>query len=247
MSTIELFRCTKRSASLTTKTCSSFFQAAARKRPQAWDSNYHCRGCTIGAAHAAGSSTPVDDAEAKAAAARQQVIDEWKNVCPRCLRLSSRIIGGKLCVSCWNRQREVRVGKNRKGTAPKLLPSKLCSVTLRIIDSEGSRVETFTNVTGPEEVMAVVARQATGPVAFGRVVEPVLDGAELEAWCQSVERAQRDKRNAARKALRLDRDRRHRPGGVRDVPTVAVVVQVPSRRRHSRRPTARVEYQDAAD
>ena len=32
-------------------------------------------------------------------------------------------------------------------------------------------------------------------VLIGKVVEPVLDGAALEAWCQSVELAERDRRN----------------------------------------------------
>lgn len=247
MAELQLFACTRRNARLTTVACSKFYAAALRKKPEPWDANFKCRACPVGAVHAGGGTTPIQDEAAKEAAARQQVVDEWKNVCPRCLRLSSRIVKDKLCISCYNRAREVRVGKNRKGTAPKLLPSKLCTVTLRIIDSEGSRVETFDNVTGPEEVMAAVARRAAGAVGFGRVVEPVLDGAALEAWCQQVERAERDRRNAARKALRLDRDRRHRPGGGRDVPTVPVVaVQAPSRRRHTRR-AAVVEYQDAAD
>ena len=228
MAEIVLFRCDKRSANLTAKSCAGFFEAAARKRPEPWSPLYHCRGCPVGAAHAAGSATPADDAAAKAAAERQRVIDEWRNVCPRCMRLSARLIKGNLCVSCYNRAREVRVGKNRKGSMPVLLPSKLVTVTLRVIDSAGSRNETFENVTGSVEAMVAVARSASGPVGFGRVVEPVLSGAELERWCQSVERAQRDRRNAARKALRIDRDRRHRPGGGRGVPTVSGRLCAPS-------------------
>ena len=214
MAEIELFSCTRRSARMTTKACTGYFQAAAKKRPDPWSPLFHCRSCPVGASHAGGGSTPVDDAKAKAAAARQQVIDEWKSVCPRCLRLSSRIIKDNLCVSCYNRSREVEVGKNRKGSAPKLLPARLCTVTMRIIDASGSRVESFTNVTGAVEAMVSVAKQATGWVAFGAVVPAVLEGAELERWCRGVEREQRDKRNAARKALRLDRNRRHR--AVRD-------------------------------
>jgi|GEM_PF-3486884 len=251
MAEIVLFRCDRRSASLTKAACAKFYLATVKKRPEPWDSLFKCRSCPVGAAHAGGGTTPIDDAKAREAAARQQVIDEWKSVCPRCLRLSARLIKGNLCVSCYNRSREVEVGKNRKGSAPKLLPSRLCTVTMRIIDASGSRVENFTNVTGSVEAMVQVAKKAAGPVAFGRVVPVVLAGDALEQWCSSVERQQAERVRAERRAWRLDRDRRHRPGAMRACPA-AVVVQVvapsPARRKHQRRQPARVEsWADAAD
>lgn len=44
-------------------------------------------------------------------------------ICGRCHRIAPRLIRGHICVSCYNREREILLGKNAKGGKPvKLRP-----------------------------------------------------------------------------------------------------------------------------
>lgn len=82
-----------------------------------------CIGCPIGAAHAGGSST----VDAVPAAPVQM---NYRPACLRCRRsgmdTGSRLLGRMrlvrghtICVSCYNREREVLHGANAKGAKPK--------------------------------------------------------------------------------------------------------------------------------
>ena len=42
-------------------------------------------------------------------------------MCARCFKLSARVVGGRLCVSCYNRTLETQRGQNAKGSSPKKL------------------------------------------------------------------------------------------------------------------------------
>jgi len=65
-----------------------------------------CRGCTIGAEHAGAGSQAAPAVPAG-------------HVCVRCGRSNLRIIASTgICVSCYNREREVRIGRNRRGQPP---------------------------------------------------------------------------------------------------------------------------------
>lgn len=68
-----------------------------------------CRRCPLGAQHAGVEFVP-----------SAVVIDS--KVCPRCRRPAERLIHGRLCVSCYNRDRERKIGRNAKGAKPKYLP-----------------------------------------------------------------------------------------------------------------------------
>ena len=76
-----------------------------------------CRSCPLGATHAgvpAASQSPL----------------RGMTICGRCHEGATRLIGKHLCVSCYNRQREQRIGKNGKGTTPKkLAPLERRSIT----------------------------------------------------------------------------------------------------------------------
>jgi hypothetical protein len=67
-----------------------------------------CRDCAIGAARAG-----------------ERQVHRSKlfglKICPRCRRGGARMIGGRLCASDWNREREVRIGRNAKNTRPQLV------------------------------------------------------------------------------------------------------------------------------
>ncbi|UKJ74248.1 hypothetical protein [Azospirillum brasilense] len=99
------------------------------------------------------------------------VADALLCVCPRCLRLSSRRIGPRrYCPSCWNRTREVRIGRNAKGSQPRL---QLHTVGLVVTRDGAAQREHVADVAGALEAMMILAKSAAGPVAFGRPgVEP---------------------------------------------------------------------------
>jgi hypothetical protein len=39
-------------------------------------------------------------------------------ICPRCRNGTTRMIKGERCISCYNRQRELRSGRNARGNIP---------------------------------------------------------------------------------------------------------------------------------
>jgi len=149
-----LFLCEKQRVRLTEPGCARLWRAAQEKRPEAWEAKYHCFTCQIGAANA-GETISATAAETEA----------LRCICPRCRRRSDRIIAGRLCISCYNRQREVNVGRNRKGTRPRLT-DVLHTETFAVVTSAGIRVAKAEAVTGILEAMLACARAATGPVAF---------------------------------------------------------------------------------
>ncbi len=107
------FRCERQRATLSTVAC----QASWRRADELSDGSHHsCRLCPVGAVHAgevAASMSPL----------------KGTMTCARCHRTSARLIGSMVCVSCYNRQRELECGRNAKGTAP----VKLCALDPRRI------------------------------------------------------------------------------------------------------------------
>lgn len=69
-----------------------------------------CRGCPLGAIHAGHPEAPPPPPRPS---------------CCRCGRNEQRLMAGVLCVSCFNRQREVLKGKNSKGKFPVQAGAKL--------------------------------------------------------------------------------------------------------------------------
>lgn len=61
-----------------------------------------CRECDIGALHA--GALPVREVA--------------RHMCARCGRTDQRLIRGAICVSCYNRERELLIGMNAKGSYP---------------------------------------------------------------------------------------------------------------------------------
>ena len=79
-----------------------------------------------------------------------------------------RLINGRLCVSCYNREREALIGKNAKGGRP-MICDVLHTERLAVIDGSGSgSVIEAGPVVGIVEAIVAMMRTATGPLAFGR-------------------------------------------------------------------------------
>lgn len=100
-----LFRCERHAGSLTLTepACARLWQRGKAAGPG--EAAYPCRGCPIGAQHAGEAPT-----------ASQTPMTE---VCVRCGSLGRRMIRSRgVCVSCYNREREIAIGRDRRGRAP---------------------------------------------------------------------------------------------------------------------------------
>lgn len=98
-----MFRCERRNATLQVESCAAIWKAANGKNNS--ECGGACRNCSLGALHAGEGDA---------------VMSRWRGIeiCSRCHRVGMRLIGGDICVSCWNRQREVIIGKNARGRKP---------------------------------------------------------------------------------------------------------------------------------
>jgi hypothetical protein len=109
---IQVFECDRLNAVLTKDSCAHNYT-----RPNA---PLSCKGCKIGAAHAAGDTPNMDRHTLSAIANSQRCIR-----CERDGHSATRYIGRfrlvkqhTLCINCFNREREVVKGHNAKGATP---------------------------------------------------------------------------------------------------------------------------------
>jgi hypothetical protein len=113
------FRCDRYRCGLSTKTCAKRWKIARTAVGYDLERVEHCRGCPIGAAHSG--------QRAEHYSPLYQL-----GICPRCRRGGARmILRDCVCISDFNRAREVRVGANSKGTPPRkchLAPHRMTAV-----------------------------------------------------------------------------------------------------------------------
>lgn len=117
------FECTKIKASaVSIDTCANRYRTAKDREEVACSA---CRGCVVGRIHA-GEGDPLKEVEQTEGQTRAIVaLADEQRTCCRCGRGGSRLITcpstkrpAILCVSCYNREREARVGSNAKGKVP---------------------------------------------------------------------------------------------------------------------------------
>lgn len=89
------FNCSSLRAMLSVKSCANRFSTANHEST--------CHACEIGAAHAGKNVA-------------HRTIPRMS--CCRCHEQAPRLVSGGICISCYNRQREVLMGRNAKGTRP---------------------------------------------------------------------------------------------------------------------------------
>ena len=157
MAELDMMRCDRQRMTLSKQGCARLWRSTQEKRPAPHEARFNCLTCPIGAGNA-GVSIAVTAAATEA----------LRTFCPRCLRRAFRMIANRLCVSCYNREREVQIGKNRKGGRPRLTDI-LHSARLVAIDAGSPRIVLHSTVTGLPEAMIAMARSATGVIAFGRL------------------------------------------------------------------------------
>lgn len=194
---LRMFGCSRLGATLSTGGCAARWREAKDppKRRRSVESSggadldhfSACRGCPIGADHAGedfieysglyGSST-----------------------CPRCRNGTTRMIGGRICVSCYNRVREVAVGKNARGNAPsKIQP--LCDVQFRAIINDQSKVIRAFGVIDAIEPAIHTLRTTPGKASFAYAA-PTIHILQADLFAVAAARRRRDPREVRQGALR---------------------------------------------
>jgi hypothetical protein len=136
------------------KGCAARWRTAQTAFGDAADRFAACRGCPIGAPHAGYAHVNYSP---------------WYDVgiCPRCAKGTTRMIGNRRCVGCYNRQREMKAGRNARGNLPiKLLERPLRRVDLLLeVDGEARRFVDHES-TGMLETIIQVLRATKGQIAF---------------------------------------------------------------------------------
>lgn len=134
------------------------WRSTLSSKPQPWEGRHSCIGCDIGRANA--GLPPVVTSAGRAA---------WANVCARCWHVSDRLIGGRHCPSCYNRQREAVKGRNAKGGRPRLM-AMLHPQHFTVIAGGKVRRVIQESVVGLAEAVILAARSAEdapGGILFG--------------------------------------------------------------------------------
>jgi len=150
---------------ITPATCASMWLRARREAKESWHRLAPCVGCQIGAANA-GASAPARPSPTVSGPS-----------CVRCGQGGRRLVLGKsLCVSCFNRQREYRAGRNAKGGPTRDHMPLFCAV-LGVVGEAGAvqpmRVEW---VSSWVEARLIVARRAGARQARAVILPPVMHG-----------------------------------------------------------------------
>jgi len=146
-----MFRCEKRRASLLASSCKSMWQEGNRKVCD--DRFLLCRGCQIGAIHAG-----VGDATLSPLYATP--------TCARCGTGGMRLIGGHICVSCYNRSAEYKKGRNARGSAPINHPI-LYRIAIRYMAGGQVKTKTRDDAASSLELIVGALRDEPKQVTFG--------------------------------------------------------------------------------
>jgi len=138
---------------LSTTACARRWREAQAARGETAARFEKCRGCPIGAQHAG------------EAIVHYSVI-YGADVCPRCGRCTGRrLIGGSRCISCYNRELEVRRGRNARGTRP--LKAQLGRRTIHYaVEGGGIKRLTVDHSADLAELMLVALRKTRGRIFF---------------------------------------------------------------------------------
>lgn len=182
---LTLFHCTRLHSDIT--------PAACGKRHAA-QNDYPCADCPTGALHAAQFGERVTTGKTRPSIPRP---------CNRCGRPGFRLISGRLCPSCWNREREWRIGQNRKGGRP----------TIRLVEYEALVVAPGGLVTRPHSGMAAqelgggdfeIRMLALDEIEVKRTISSIWPGAEIVAVGPTGKPGLDDqRRSSARQAERM--------------------------------------------
>lgn len=154
--TLELMQCDRMNLRLTVGGCARLHVKARDNPPASYDPKSACQFCPIGAVNAGAPIAPMAEAA-----------QSLSRLCSRCEKPTHRRINGMFCPSCYNRDREARIGKNRKGTEPRKILAALHSATVVVACGAGVTLATLPRVAARTEAMALLARGSDQPMFFG--------------------------------------------------------------------------------
>lgn len=104
---LRMFRCEDQDATLSTRGCADRWTRA--QETAGADSLSGCARCPIGAVHAGKPAVTFSPSYGSSR-------------CPRC-GYGYRLIGDRVCVSCYNREGELKRARNTRGNRPRFLPA----------------------------------------------------------------------------------------------------------------------------
>lgn len=158
------FRCEPYLATLSTEACADMWRKGNREGDE---DRIRCLRCPLGAKHAG-------ERDASMSVLKSTLI------CGRCHRNASRLVYKHLCVSCYNREREILIGRNAKGSKPtRLKPLE----RRRLKYTEGDKVKTLEleRSASVDELIVALLRDSDKHVRIGFSAEvPALD--QLRLW-----------------------------------------------------------------
>lgn len=129
---------------------------AREEPPPAWDRKSACQFCPVGAANAGAPIAPMAEA-----------VQSLTRHCSRCQKPSARRINGMFCPSCYNRDREARIGRNGKGTAPRKIVAALHAQTVVVTAAGVTTTKIMPRVAARTEAFALLSRGSAHPMTFG--------------------------------------------------------------------------------
>lgn len=152
---LKFFRCDAYRASLSMPGCASRWRESQVAIGEAADKFAACRGCPIGALHA--GYAPIRYSR-----------HYGLSICPRHGGGTTRMIGNRRCVSCYNREREMDAGKNARGNAPvELMERPLHTLEIRLVIDGVTRRLRDRKTSGLAETMIQALRTTKGELEFG--------------------------------------------------------------------------------
>ena len=155
--------------------CTRMWRSAQEKPPQPHEARAACVTCPLGA-----QRSGVDAVQAVAEAHAAALAEAMRRLCPRCQRPATRLINSRWCISCYNRDREARIGRNAKGTPPQITALIRPEAVTVTPPAQEPHLVVVDRVTSRAEAVWVAARQAGPGVVIG--VPPLrMAGAEPEA------------------------------------------------------------------
>lgn len=161
----QYFRCPFGVANLlSTKACAGLYNEAMSPRGLREGLRYQCRACPVGAQHAGVSVETASGSRFLGSL-----------YCSRCHGSARRLIRGSICVSCYNREREVLIGRNAKGGKP-IHGKAVAPTTVGCVVEGVVSVRRMDRVASRVEAVLSVLRNESKSVTFGWVGPSVVKG-----------------------------------------------------------------------
>jgi hypothetical protein len=158
------FKCPKGVGKLSDKSCGKLYIEAMSPKGLREGLRFQCRGCPVGAEHS--GSKRLD-------AASSGLLSGL--ICARCIRQAPRLIRGTICVSCYNREREVLIGKNAKGNRP-VHGRQIGPEIVAFKSQDSTRVKQIDRASSHIEAVLSTIRSEAQRVQFSWPAAPILGG-----------------------------------------------------------------------